>query len=81
MGGFETVEKACHCEPVRAAKQVPLGYTLARQSVSKTYKSCAFRRFLPEKITDSHTSDIGHWFGMTGVRFIDTLKAARMGGF
>ena len=80
MGGFETVEKACHCEPVRAAKQVPLGYTLARQSVSKTHKFCAFRRFLPEKITDSHTSDIGHWFGMTGVRFIDTLKAARMGG-
>ena len=24
----------CHCEPVRAAKQVPLGYRLARQSVS-----------------------------------------------
>ena len=70
----ETVEKACHCEPVRAAKQVPLGYTLARQSVSKTYKSCAFRRFLPEKITDSHTSDIGHWFGMTGAGFIDTLR-------
>ena len=23
----------CHCEPVRAAKQVPLGYRLARQSV------------------------------------------------
>ena len=53
----ETVEKACHCEPV---------LTLAWQSVSKTYKSCAFRRFLPEKITDSHTSDIGHWFGKTG---------------
>ena len=70
----ETVEKACHCEPVRAAKQVPLGYTLARQSVSKTYKSCAFRRFLPEKVTDSHTSDIGHWFGMTGAGFIDTQK-------
>ena len=47
---FETVEKACHCEPVRAAKQVPLGYTLAWQSGSKTNKSCAFRRFLPEKI-------------------------------
>ena len=47
---YETVEKACYCEPVRAAKQVPLGYTLARQSVSKTYKSCAFRRFLPEKM-------------------------------
>ena len=70
----ETVEKACHCEPVRAAKQVPLGYTLARQSVSKTYKSCAFRRFLAEKITDFHTSDIGHWFGMTGAGFIDTLR-------
>ena len=26
----------CHCEPVRAAKQVPLGYRLARQSVSPT---------------------------------------------
>ena len=25
----------CHCEPVRAAKQVPLGYRLARQSVSQ----------------------------------------------
>ena len=24
---FETVEKACHCEPVRAAKQAPLGYS------------------------------------------------------
>ncbi len=24
----------CHCAPVRAAKQVPLGYRLARQSVS-----------------------------------------------
>ena len=23
----------CHCEPVRAAKQVPLGYRLARQSL------------------------------------------------
>ena len=37
----EAVEKACHCEPVR---------TLARQSVSKTHKFCAFRRFLSEKI-------------------------------
>ena len=36
----EAVEKACHCEPVR---------TLARQSVSKTHKFCAFRRFLSEK--------------------------------
>ena len=35
QGCSETVEKVCHCEPVRAAKQVPLGYTLARQSVSK----------------------------------------------
>ena len=26
----------CHCEPVRAAKQVPLGYRLARQSVFPT---------------------------------------------
>ena len=50
-GGIsEAVEKVCHCEPVRAAKQVPLGYTLARQSVSKTHKFCAFRRFLSEKI-------------------------------
>ena len=40
--GVESVKKACHCEPVRAAKQVPLGYTLARQSVSKTNKFCAF---------------------------------------
>jgi hypothetical protein len=39
---LETVEKACHCEPVRAAKQVPLGYTLARQSVSKTHNSRTF---------------------------------------
>ena len=30
---FRTAEKVCHCEPVRAAKQVPLGYRLARQSV------------------------------------------------
>ena len=50
-GGIsEAVEKACHCEPVRAAKQVPLGYTLARQSVSKTHKFCVFRRFLSEEI-------------------------------
>ena len=28
----------CHCEPVRAAKQVPLGYRLARQSVSPQRK-------------------------------------------
>ena len=59
----ETVEKACHCEPV---------LTLARQSVSKTYKSCAFRRFPPEKITDSHVasrreaSALGVLLGMTG---------------
>ena len=38
----QTVEKACHCEPVRAAKQVPLGYTLAWQSVSKPHNSCTF---------------------------------------
>ena len=37
----ETVEKACHCEPVR---------TLAWQSVSKTHKFCVFRRFLSKKI-------------------------------
>ena len=49
-GALETVEKACHCEPVRAAKQVPLGYTLAWQSVSKTRKFCVFRRFLSKKI-------------------------------
>ncbi|MEI3091976.1 MAG: hypothetical protein V8S83_06680 [Oscillospiraceae bacterium] len=67
----ETVEKACHCEPV---------LTLARQSVSKTYKSCAFRRFLPEKITDSHVasrreaSALGVLLGMTGAGFIDTLR-------
>ena len=65
-GSFDRLSaKRCHCEPV---------LTLARQSVSKTYKSCAFRRFLPEKVTDSHTSDIGHWFGMTGAGFIDTQK-------
>ena len=46
----ETVEKACHCEPVRAAKQVPLGYRLAWQSVPKTHKFCVFRRFLSKKI-------------------------------
>ena len=34
---FQAVEKACHCEPVRAAKQVPLGCRLAWQSVSKTH--------------------------------------------
>ena len=39
---LETVEKACHCEPVRAAKQVPLGYGLAWQSVSKPHNSCTF---------------------------------------
>ena len=38
---LETVEKACHCEPVR---------TLAWQSVSKTHKFCVFRRFLSKKI-------------------------------
>ena len=28
LGGFpQAVEKACYCEPVRAAKQVPLGYS------------------------------------------------------
>ena len=27
--------KRCHSEPVRAAKQVPLGYTLAWESVSQ----------------------------------------------
>ena len=42
MGVLQLVKKACHCEPVRAAKQVPLGYTLARQSVSKTHNSCTF---------------------------------------
>ena len=40
-GALETVEKACHCEPVR---------TLAWQSVSKTHKFCVFRRFLSKKI-------------------------------
>ena len=70
----ETVEKACHCEPV---------LTLARQSASKTYKSCAFRRFLPEKITDSHialrreASAFGVLLGMTGAGFIDTLNSAK----
>ena len=49
-GALETVEKVCHCEPVRAAKQVPLGYTLAWQSVSKMRKFCVFRRFLSKKI-------------------------------
>ena len=39
---YQTVKKACHCEPVRAAKQVPLGYRLAWQSVSKTHNSCTF---------------------------------------
>ena len=74
---YETVEKACHCEPV---------LTLARQSVSKTYKSCAFRRFLPEKITDSHVasrreaSALGVLLGMTGAGFIDTLKKERPAG-
>ena len=33
FGRFQTVEKACHCEPVR---------TLAWQSVSKTHNSCTF---------------------------------------
>ena len=27
FGRFQSVKKACHCEPVRAAKQVPLGYS------------------------------------------------------
>ena len=39
---YQTVKKTCHCEPVRAAKQVPLGYRLARQFVSKTHNSCTF---------------------------------------
>ena len=42
FGRFQSVKKACHCEPVRAAKQVPLGYRLAWQSVSKTHNSCTF---------------------------------------
>ena len=54
----------CHCEPVRAAKQVPLGYRLARQSVSKTNKFGAFCRFLSEKITDSHVASL---LGMTQI--------------
>ena len=41
-GTLQSVKKACHCEPVRAAKQVPLGYTLAWQSVSKTHDSRTF---------------------------------------
>ena len=54
---FETVKKACHCEPVRR---------LAWQSVSPS--------LLRGGITDSHTSDIGHWFRMTGNRFFAMLK-------
>ena len=66
----EAVEKACHCEPVR---------TLARQSVSKTHKFCAFRRFLSEKIRiptllrAAKQRALGVLLGMTGVKFIDTL--------
>ena len=75
----QSVKKACHCEPVRAAKQVPLGYTLAWQSVSKAPDFCVFSLISCKGITDSHTSDIGHWFGMTGVGFIDTLKARPKG--
>ena len=41
-GSSPDKQKACHCEPVRAAKQVPLGYRLAWQSVSKTHNSCTF---------------------------------------
>ena len=33
----------CHCAPVRAAKQVPLGYRLARQSVSGMHKFALLR--------------------------------------
>ena len=66
---FETVKKVCHCEPVRR---------LAWQSVSKTHNSCTFPQISSQKVTDSHTSDIGHWFGMTGVEFIDTLKRDRL---
>ena len=66
---FETVKKVCHCEPVRR---------LAWQSVSKTHNSCTFPQIPSQKVTDSHTSDIGHWFGMTGVEFIDTLKRDRL---
>ena len=44
FGRFQSVKKACHCEPVRAAKQVPLGYRLAWQSVSKMHDSCVFMR-------------------------------------
>ena len=38
----------CHCEPVRAAKQVPLGYRLARQSVSPQRKGR-----IPTRVTRS----------------------------
>ena len=54
---LQTVEKACHCEPV---------LTLAWQSVSKAPDFCVFSLISCKGITDSHTSDIGHWFGMTG---------------
>ena len=47
----------CHCEPVRAAKQVPLGCTLAWQSV------------ISDRGADSRDSDIGHCLGMTGKAF------------
>ena len=42
QGRAQSVKRACHCEPVRAAKQVPLGCRLAWQSVSKTHNSCTF---------------------------------------
>ena len=41
FGRFQSVKKACHCEPVRR---------LAWQSVPKTHKFCVFRRFLSKKM-------------------------------
>ena len=67
---FQSVKKACHCEPV---------LTLAWQSVSKAPDFCVFSLISCKGITDSHVasrreaSALGVLLGMTGVGFIDAL--------
>ena len=67
--GIWCIVRTCHCEPAR---------TLVWQSPSnsgqpiviQTVLSCCFSKFIHEKLCfypgDCHTSDVGHWFAMTG---------------
>ena len=52
-GTMPTSSRPCHSEPVRAAKQVPLGYTLAWESVSLVRRgegAAALRHNVPSQI-------------------------------